>query len=511
MTKRKSHHKSLLRRTHCHNRIDKPNVACYVVKALTQALSRGCTDLVRLHTHSTKEFNMTAYKQTHTIWVLLLLLAVLLAISACAAPGAPAASSAEEGSKAKIVIWMGGEPGTVNAFSRLAESYQQEHPDVEIEATFIGSDLFNPTLLPALNAGTGPDIFATGTGPGQPAAIIEAGHAFNLTRYYCEKGWKDVIPDWVVTQTSSDGKLWAVGDSVENTAVFYNKQIFADNNLSIPATWEEFIAVAEQLKAAGYEIPIGLGAADQWPISHWQTMLWGRYATPAGVNDVMFGDGKWTEDHFVQATTVLKELNDAGYFGPNPLAVNYDDVMAQFWRGEVPMTFTGTWIIGDAVAALGDGIANFSVFQLPPLTPEQKIYPTESIGTGWYINAASPNPDIAADVLDYLFFRPESRIALLESGDTVPVGPLDLESVNLPVLTKEVFASVAAVRENGSIPAFFDTIQPGNMTSVTYDGLQALLAGQMTPEQFTEAIQTAWEEAKAAGTIMKASGEVSCE
>lgn len=453
---------------------------------------------------------MTAFRQMRAVPLLLALFALLLAVTGCAAPTAPAAAPASEAGKTKIVVWMGGEPGTVNVFTRLAEAYQEEHPDVQIESTFVGSDLFNPTLLPALNAGTGPDIFATGTGPGQPAAIIAAGHALNLTQYYCDKGWDKVIPDWVVTQTSSDGKLWAIGDSVENTAVFYNKKIFADNGLAVPATWEAFIAAADKLKAAGYESPIALGALDQWPISHWQTLLWGRFASPAGVDNVMFGDGKWTEEPFVQATTVLKDLNDAGYFGPNALAVSYDDVMAQFWRGEIPMAFTGTWVIGDAVATLGDGIQDFSVFQLPPLTPEQKVYPTESIGTGWYINAASPNPHIAADVLDYIFFRPESRVALLESGDTVPVGPLDLASVNLPVLTEEVFASVAAVRENGSIPAFFDTIQPGNMTTVTYDGLQAVLAGQMTPQQFNESIQAAWEEAKAEGTIMKASGEVAC-
>lgn len=444
----------------------------------------------------------------------LLALLTLLLVAGCTMPAAApaAAPAAEEGAPVTITIWMDGDPGTVNVFTRLADTYMQEHPNVKIEATFIGSTLFSPTLLPALNAGTGPDIFAGGTGPGQPAAIIEAGHAVALNRYYCEYGWDEIIPDWVVTQTSSDGKLWAVGDSVETTLVFYNRQIFADNGIEVPTTWEAFVAAVETLKAAGYEIPVALGGANQWPISHWQTMLWGRYATPAGVDNVMYGDGKWTDEPFVRATARLKEMGDAGYFGANPLAVDYNDVMAQFWRGEVPMTFTGTWVIGDAVAAVGtDGLANFGVFQMPPLEPDQKVYPTESIGTGWYITASSANPDVAADILNYVFFRPEGRLALLESGDTVPVGPLDLENANLTSLTKEVFASSAAVRENGSIPAFFDTIQPGNMTSVTYDGLQAVLAGQMTPEQFTEAIQAAWEEAKAEGTILKASGGVACD
>ncbi len=459
---------------------------------------------------------MTASKPLRTVLLLGILGALLLAFAACTAPAAPAAgdqaaAAGDEGAKTKIVIWQGGDPGTVNVFTRLAEQYVKDHPNVEIENTFVGSDLFNPTLLPALNAGTGPDIYATGTGPGQPAAIIEAGHALNLNQFYCEKGWNKIIPEWVVNQTSSDGKLWAVGDSVETTLVFYNKKIFDANGIAVPTTWEEFLAAADKLKAAGFDTPIGLGASDQWPISHWQTMLWGRFAGPEGIDKVMFGDGKWTDQPFVDATQVLKDLNDKGFFGPNALANNYDDTMAKFWRGEIPMTFTGTWVIGDAVTTLGEGVKDFSVFELPPVTAEQKVYPTESIGTGWYINAKSPNPAVAADILDYIFFKPESRLALLESGDTVPVGPLDLENANLPELSKEVFATVAGVRENGSVPAFFDTIQPSNMTSVTYDGLQAVLAGQMSPEQFTQAIETAWEEAKAAGTTMKPSGAVSCD
>jgi raffinose/stachyose/melibiose transport system substrate-binding protein len=450
---------------------------------------------------------MAGHKQIRTLLMVLVLVAALLA--ACTVPATPAAPAA--GQTTTITIWMHGEPGTVNTITSLLDAYQQEHPEVTIETTFMGTELVSPSLLPALNAGTGPDIFGGGTGPGQPAAIIEAGHALSLNRYYCEKGWDQIIPEWVVSQTSSDGKLWAVGDSVETTVMFYNKRIFAENNLAVPTTWEEFLQVGDQLKAAGYETVIGLGGADKWPISHWQTMLWGRSAGPEGVDNVMFGDGSWTDEPFVRGTQVLKELNDAGYFGPNVLAIGYDDLMQQFWRGEIPMTFTGSWVIGDAVATLGDKIADFSVFELPPLAPDQKVFPTESIGTGWYVNAASPNPDIAADVLDYLYFREESRRALLESGDDVPVGPLNLEDINLPELSKEVFALVAQYRDNGSIPAFFDTIQPANMTNITYDGLQAVLAGQMTPEQFNESIQAAWEEAKAEGAIMKPSGNVTCE
>ena len=64
-----------------------------------------------------------------------------------------------------LTIWLEGEPGTVTAFSEIIDEYMQENPNVRVELTYFGSDLFNPTLVPALNAGEGPDIWAGGTGP----------------------------------------------------------------------------------------------------------------------------------------------------------------------------------------------------------------------------------------------------------------------------------------------------------------------------------------------------------
>ena len=408
----------------------------------------------------------------------------------------------------EIVVWLGGEPGTVNVFTELADAYMAENPDVTITSTFIGSDLFNPSLVPALSSGEGPDVFQFGTGPGQPAAIINSGLVLDLTSYYFDKGWDQIIPETVVSTTSSNGKLWAVGDAVETTAMFYNKQIFADLGLEVPSDWAGLVATVDALKEAGFDTPIGLGGADKWPISHWQSMLFGRYASPAGIDEVMFGDGQWDAAPFVAAMQTLQDMAENGYFGPSPIASGYPEVMDAFWRGDIPMTFTGPWVIDGAIESLGDGIADFGVFQVPAFTADQTIYPTEDIGSGWYISANTENPDVAADVLDFYFFRPESRIMLLESGGNVPVGPVDdlLDRANIPPLAAEMRALSDRDRGNGTIHAFLDTVQPGNLTNVTYDGLQAILVGRMSPEEFVASVQDAWAKAKADDLILKPGG-----
>ncbi len=405
-------------------------------------------------------------------------------------------AAAQDAGPVELTIWLEGEPGTVNAVTEIIDRYQEENPDVTVNTTFVGSSLFNPTLVPALNAGEGPDIWMGGTGPGQPAAIIEAGHALDLTPYFCELGWNEIIPEGIVNYTSSDGKLWAVGDSVETTLFFYNKDIFAEAGIEVPTTWAEFMDNCTKLQEAGYEMPIGLGGADKYPISWWQSMLWGRYAGAEAVDNVMFGEGRWDEEPFVQASAKLKEVADHGCFGPNALAELQDDVEARFWRGDIPMIYTGPWVIEAGLQALGDDISKFSVFTPPSPVDGEPVISTEDIGTGWYINAQTAHPDAAADFLNFMLFTPESRTRLLEAG-SVPVGELDLEGVDLPVIVQEVFAEANAHRENGTIHAFLDTVTPASMTDVTYDGLQALLAGQMTPEDFTAAVQASWEAAKA--------------
>lgn len=416
--------------------------------------------------------------------------------------GAGAAAAQTE-----VVVWVAGEPGETTIYETLAATYNAAHPGTVITVVKNSSDLFNPALVPALSAGEGPDLFSYGTGPGQPAAVIKGGLVADLTPYYDKFNWAPFIPEAIENVTTAQGKLWAVGNEVENTGMFYNKAIFAKAGIAVPTTWAEFETAIATLKNAGYETPIGLGGADKWPISHIQSMLFGRYAGPSGLEDVMFGDGSWADEVYVKAAARFQQMAVDGYFGPYPVATGQAETLDTFWAGQIPMVYTGTFVIPGGLQAAGDRIGDFGVFQMPPLEDGQKVYPTESIGSGWYIRANSDKKDQAADFLNFMFFTPEGRTALLESG-TVPIGPLDdlLTTAKIPALSQEMAASVDAARANGSIPAYLDTMMPANVTTVTYDGLQALLLSSITPEKFVESIEAEWQAAKAAGDILQPGG-----
>ena len=428
---------------------------------------------------------------------------VLLGVTLALSLGTASAAIAQT----DVVVWVGGEPGQTTIYEELANAYNAEHPDVNISVVTNTSDIFNPALIPALSAGEGPDIFTFGTGPGQPAALIAGGLVADLTDAYYDNGWSDMIPEGIIVQTFSEGKLWSFGNEVETTGMFYNKAIFDEHGISVPTTWAEMEAAVKTLMDAGYDTPIGLGAADKWPISHWQSMMFGRYAGPDGIEKVLFGDGAWTDEAFVKASARLQEMGNAGWFGASPVAIGYGELMDRFWAGEVPMTFTGPWVIGGGIDAAGDRIGDFSVFPVPPFEDGQKIHPTNSIGSGWYIRANSPHQDIGIDFINFMFMNKDGRVALLNAG-TIPVGPLEeaLAGADMPQLSVDIWKASDDHATNGTVPAFLDTITPGSLTTVSYDGLQALLLNVMTPEEFTGAMQEAWARAKDAGEIMLPGG-----
>ncbi len=409
--------------------------------------------------------------------------------------------------QAEVVVWVAGEPGQATVYDELAEAYNAAQSDATITVVKNSSDLFNPALVPALSTGEGPDLFTFGTGPGQPAALIAGGLVADLTDAYRQNGWDEIIPEGIVVQTSSDGKLWAFGNEVETTGMFYNKAIFNEVGVSVPTTWAEMEATVAALQEAGYDTPIGLGGADKWPVSHWQSMMFGRYAGPEGIENVLFGDGQWTDAPFVAASAKLQEMGQNGWFGPTPIAIGYGELMDSFWAGDVPMTFTGPWVIGGGIDAAGDRIGDYSVFAVPPFEDDQMIHPTNSIGSGWYIREGSEVKDHAIAFLNSMFIETGGRVALLNSG-TIPVGSLDeaLAQADMSQLAQDIWKTSDDHAANGSVPAFLDTITPGGLTTVSYDGLQGLLLNVMSPEEFTAEMQSAWAEAKEAGEIMLPGG-----
>ena len=71
-----------------------------------------------------------------------------------------------------------------------------------------------------------------------------------------------------------------------------------------------------------------------------------------------------------------------------------------------------------------------------------------------------------------------------------------------PALFKMGLDTIAAIAEGAGLGYNIDVLTPTNFNEIMYSGFQAVVAGDMTPEELTAEMQTAWEEAIEAGEVM---------
>lgn len=62
----------------------------------------------------------------------------------------------------------------------------------------------------------------------------------------------------------NDGKIYGIPVDYYPWAVFYRKSVFADHNYTVPATWDDLIALCKQMQTDGLT-PIAFGDKDGWP------------------------------------------------------------------------------------------------------------------------------------------------------------------------------------------------------------------------------------------------------
>lgn len=178
--------------------------------------------------------------------------------------------------------------------------------------------------------------------------------------------WKDMFPNYMWL---SDMTVDAAGNTVAvpvmcypgtATAYFYNKEIFAELNLEIPTTWEEFKNVCQVIKKAGYiaVAPWSLNAkanVDVWDI---QFSLGPTYAEKIKDQWDYDGNGTMTQDELLRAVyegvfygqgenreNILSLYNEVKYKYNNILDVgaassNYEPLWNQ---GRVAMMEDGMW------------------------------------------------------------------------------------------------------------------------------------------------------------------------
>ena len=190
-----------------------------------------------------------------TPWLPLLLVMVLL-VSVLAAGTGLAAN--------KTTLTLGSwRVDDVEAVKKLTTAFTKRYPNIEIKFNPTNPPDYNAVLRTQLTGGTGPDLMYLRSFK-ISADLYANGFLTPLTDL---KGLKNNytagnLSPW----TNSKGVTYGLPFAAVSHGIYYNIDLFKKNNLNVPKTWEELIAAAKALKAAGV-IPFSNGSKDQWDMN----------------------------------------------------------------------------------------------------------------------------------------------------------------------------------------------------------------------------------------------------
>lgn len=179
-------------------------------------------------------------------------------LTACASGGEEEGAAAPDKTEIRFTYATGDESWN-SAVKSVVEAYnaQSEIATVQLDPLTGGTDY--ATAVKTMDA--------TGNWP----AVID----MRDTRTYIEAGKLAPIPEEVTAliddeayAAAADGNVYAVPSSALNGEVglniIYDKAYFAENDLAVPATYDEFIELLEAIKANG-DVPLATAAGEIWP------------------------------------------------------------------------------------------------------------------------------------------------------------------------------------------------------------------------------------------------------
>jgi len=322
-------------------------------------------------------------------------------VTACSSSGtASSSSSSSTGGQAAIDAalqktssitvwdWAGITP--------MVTAFEKKYPKIKVNVVNAGTGTTEYTKLQnAVKAGSGvPDVaqieyFAL------PQFAL-SGALANLGDYGLSS-MKSQYSQAIWDGVNVNGQLVGLPQDSGPMALFYNQKVFTQYGLTVPTTWDEYVADAKKLHAADPTKYITNDVGDPGFVT---SMIWDAGGTPFKVNGT---------------TNVSINLQDAGskkFAGEwNQLVQGGDFSPISSWttqwyqalgNGSIASLVTGAWMPGVFEGSVTGGSGDWRVAPMPTWTAGGAAATSENGGSSDAVMKQSANPLVAAGFVEFL-------------------------------------------------------------------------------------------------------------
>lgn len=397
-----------------------------------------------------------------------------------------------------VVKFQTWNPGDEEYTHAMLEKFEEEHPDIQSDYTFMPYTDHVEKLKVDLSAGDAADVYGVQTG-----AMYKEFRDFeeDLTPYMAEKygdDWTSNFNEYAMSLLQGDdGEYYAVPLGLSYAGyVWANMSYFDKYNLELPTNYDELKEVCQTFRDNG-EYPLVIGAKDSWiNIDTWMNIA-------ADINteklySAIEGETPFTDEDLVQSFQIWQNCFTDGVFQDGALGVGmYTDSTDMYQKeGSIPMILNGSWALGaymdsdeQSQEVYNSEGANHKIF-LMDWNNDGKIAPVEeAVDVSLAINNQSKVKDAAWTFVDWMIH---------EGADTLVNGQLQYMPAR-----NDMELNVEGLNENGTENLEYCVEQGKNnvggyremayaeLKETISNELTELALGDVTPEEAAETIEAA--------------------
>lgn len=377
----------------------------------------------------------------------------------------------------------------------IVDAFNEQHDDVQLNLIF-QEDHDNFVRL-AIQAGNAPDIIQA-NGPSEAVQYALADQLVPLDNYAEQYGWQDRLLDWAYDVGQVDGMLYSVPIAYESMLLYYNEALFEEHGWEVPTNRAEIEEVCQAASEADLICFAngtgGRASRGEWWIG-WHMNAW---AGPDKVYEALTGSRPWTDPAFEESIELNRTWIENGWYNGRPdlyFALGHDENWSLIANDEALMRVAGSWDLAR--------MQNFCPVRCdwgpaPSLNPEIPTHFELAIGETLSISSQSDNPDLAAEVLDFIINGRDRVAELIAASDfSTWFVPLDFSAADFeggadPRVIRYI-EEFSAVTSAGHIGYTTWTFFPPQTRTTLFEAFELVAVGDLSVEDYLERVQSSFE------------------
>lgn len=399
-----------------------------------------------------------------------------------------------------LVVWDNyPEAERTAVVEQLIERFEAANPGVQVERTPRSVEDLSLTLKLNLSSGNGPMVAQVNQGAGDMGALVAAGLLRPLDPWMRQYGWDRRVSasalqrnQWSKDGAFGTGETYGIAPLGEMVGLYYNEQVLAQNGVAVPRTFEELELAMATLKEKGV-VPMMMGNVDGVGSMQLYAILQQLHVGAAereAEDDLVYGrGGSFKATSFGEAAETLLAWDQKGYFFPGYQGISRADAVSLYVQDQAAFLISGSWYSAELQAN-----KSIRFTQVPPLGAVQT--PLVEGGTDLALGITSvakseAQQDMAAKYIDFMMSE-EAAEAWAAAGLLPDKSMDDPGKATMGPLLADIFAVWQKLNKEDALGHYLDWASPTMYNTLT-ENLPKLIAGSLTPDQLTTALDADYQ------------------